>query len=287
MIQKYINHIAFVLDGSSSMDSLSEQTVKLFDNQIAHLASRSKELDQETRISLYVFADDVKCLLYDQDACRLPSLKGHYHAYGNTNLTGGTLQAIEDLKLTPEIYGDHSFLVFVQTDGMCNRGLNLVDKLSKTIKDLKDNWTIAVMVPNQLGVSEAKKFGFPAQNISVWDINSVEGLEESVKTIRESTDLYMTNRSKGIRGTKSLFSLDTTNLSTKVLKKTLTEINPNDYNVIIVRKKEVIKPLVESWLKVYRVGSAYYQLTKPETVQRSKNIHAAWDACGLLSMRKP
>lgn len=45
----YINHIALVLDASGSMQYLAQDVVKVADNQIAYLAQRSNELDQETR----------------------------------------------------------------------------------------------------------------------------------------------------------------------------------------------------------------------------------------------
>src|SRR6478609_5655019 len=91
MKQNYINHIAFVIDASSSMGHLSDTVVEIFDSQIAYLAKRSKELDQETRASVYLFSDTTKNLVFDMDVMRLPSLKELYRAYGNTAL----LDAVE------------------------------------------------------------------------------------------------------------------------------------------------------------------------------------------------
>jgi hypothetical protein len=68
--QNYINHVALVLDASSSMSHLSRKVVDVADQQIAYLARRSRELDQETRVTVYVFADKVECVIYDKDVLR-------------------------------------------------------------------------------------------------------------------------------------------------------------------------------------------------------------------------
>ncbi len=45
---------SLVLDASSSMSHLSRKVVEVADQQIAYLARRSRELDQETRVTVYV-----------------------------------------------------------------------------------------------------------------------------------------------------------------------------------------------------------------------------------------
>ena len=168
-IQNYINHIVFVVDSSGSMSGLSNDVVKVFDAQIKHLAIRSKELDQETRVTVYLFNNSVRCLIYDKDVLRLPSLQDYYRADGGTALIDGTVTALEDLALTPQKYGDHAFLAYVMTDGEENASRHTSQDLVTKIKNLADNWTVAVLVPDQTGVHESKKFGFPANNIQVWN----------------------------------------------------------------------------------------------------------------------
>ena len=272
MLNSYINHIVFVVDGSSSMNAISGQVVKVFDNQIAHLAQRSKELDQETRVSVYVFNDKTTCLVYDKDVLRLPSLASIYKASGNTALIDGTLKALEDLEKTPELYGDHAFLTYVLTDGEENRSKNTVSTLSNKIKSLPKNWTVAAMVPNQTGVFEAKRFGFPADNIAVWSVNA-EGLERGGDVMKDATENFMVSRAAGVRSTRSLFALNTTALTPNVVKQNLSTVSALEYIVLPVSKDSVIKDFVESWTKTpYVVGSTYYMLTKAETVQPYKQV---------------
>src|SRR6188508_3210323 len=106
--QRLVNHVAFVLDGSSSMDIHAASVVKVVDAQTAYLARRSKEMDQETRVSVYVFADEVECLIYDTDVLRLPSIKDLYSPYGWTALLAATIKSQQDLAATGTLYGEHS-----------------------------------------------------------------------------------------------------------------------------------------------------------------------------------
>ncbi len=270
--QNYINHIAFVLDASGSMEDLASAVVKVADNQVEHLAQRSKELDQETRATVYTFDDVAKCVYYDKDVLRMPSLKDSYRIGGQTALIDATIQAIEDLSKTPELYGDHAFLVYVLTDGEENRSRKKAADLAKKIGSLKDNWTVACFVPNQNGKFEAKKFGFPTDNIAVWDTSS-RGMAEVAKVIRATTDDFMNNRAKGVRGTRNLFNMDIASVSKASVAKTLNRLHPGQYRVADVKAEGPIAPFVESLTKrAYKLGEAYYQLTKSEKVQAQKSI---------------
>lgn len=276
MLQNYINHIVFVVDNSGSMSHLSDTTVEVFDKQIKFLAHRSKELNQETRASVYLFGESVKCLIYDMDVMRVPSLRGYYKAdEPYTALLDATLKSVEDLKKTPELYGDHSFLIYVLTDGQNNVNNYLATRVAKELNSLPNNWTAAVLVPDQSGVYEAKKFGFPAQNIQVWSTTK-DGIKEVGDVMTKATENFMQARSTGQRSTKSLFNLDISNLSSKVVKQALQELGSKDYELFPVafrKPKMPIKDYVESWTKEdYRKGSAYYQITKPETIQGYKQI---------------
>lgn len=274
MNQNYINHIALVLDASQSMGHIAREVVQVADNQIKHLATRSKELDQETRVTVYVFdyADNIRCIFYDKDVLRMPSLQGHYRPTGYTALVDATMKSIEDLAKTPELYGDHAFLVYVLTDGAENASRKYnATQLTEKIKGLKENWTIAAFVPNQQCKFEAKKFGFPADNIAVWD-TTAQGIAEVGEILRTTTDAYMTSRSLGVRGSKNLFNMPTNLAKTDVSKK-LSKLHAGQYRMAKVEAVEPIAPFVEKLTKrSYRLGEAYYQLSKPEKVQPGKAV---------------
>lgn len=295
--QNYINHIALVLDGSSSMSRISHELIKVADEQIAYLAQRSKDLGQETRVSVYVFADTVKCLIYDKDVLRLPSIKEHYQARGMTALVDATNLSLDDLAMTPEKYGDHAFLVYVLTDGQENASVGdkaerwydafsrrqaLSENLARRLNALPAHWTVAVLVPDQRGKFEAKNFGFPADNIAIWDANSAQGVNEAGSVIRQATDRFMEGREKGIRGSRSVFSTgaDAVNAQT-IQQAALTPLAHSAYKLVPVPKDDVIRPFVEACGYTYRVGKAFYQLTKRETIQTRKEliiVHRKTDA---------
>lgn len=283
MSQNNINHIAFVVDASSSMSHLSDAVVKAFDAQIAHLARRSKEVGQETRVSVYFFSysHQITCVIFDKDVLRLPSLAGLYHAGGNTALRDATFKAIEDLETTSQIYGDHAFLLFGMTDGQENDSRKTAAQLKSKLGSLPDNWTVAVLVPDASGVHEAKQAGFPADNIAVW--NTSKGMEEVSKQFTESTEVFFQNRAKGIRGTRSLFKLNVADLSSKKVNDSLDSLKAHEYHLVSLKKDGTIRDVCEKITKAdYVKGSAFYQLMKPETIQGYKKIIIRNKVSGFL-----
>jgi hypothetical protein len=266
--QGYINHVVLVLDASSSMGHLQKEVVAVADNLTKYLSQRSVELDQETRITVYKFNDNVECLYYDKDVLRLPSMGSLYRTNGMTALLDATGQAIEDLEKTATLYGDHAFLVYILTDGQENASRLWSRRISAKLSSLPDNWTVALMVPDQSGIFEAKKFGFPPSNISLWDV-SPKGISEAGEAIRKATDTFMQARAQGVRGSKSIFTLSLDNID----KNLLTKLSPLRYSLFYNDGDVIqIKDFVENRGRTYRLGQGYYELVKKETVQPLKDV---------------
>lgn len=270
-----INHIGLVLDASSSMHKHAKNLVTVADNQIKHLAQRSKELDQETRISVWTFADpnNIKCVVWDMDVLRLPSIAKFYQPNGNTAFIDATLKSIDDLAETPERYGDHSFLVYVLTDGEENSSIQHPTTLQTRLEKLPDHWTLAALVPNTSAKHEAKRFGFPSGNIEVWDTASGDGVAEAGERVRIATDNYMVGRRSGIRSTKTLFSTDPVAVNAVTIAQAgLAPLARDTYMLIPVPRDTDIKSFTEASGLNYRTGNGFYQLMKPESVQANKKI---------------
>lgn len=250
--QRKINHVAFVIDESGSMKYLQNDVPKVFDAQVRWLAELSTTTDQETRVSLYTLSGEtVTCVLYDQDVLRLPSLAGHYRPDGGTPLVQAIAKAIEDLKKTPELYGDHSYLLFGLTDGDENTSVvpgiatprwdansNRIKAvyLSTLLGGLDENWTIACLVPDVRGKLMAEQFGFAKGNIAIWDATSAQGLNDAGAEIKAATSSYFDQRAAGTRGTRSLFST----VQAKAVKQAdvdaaaLKPVDPADFMIIPV-----------------------------------------------------
>ncbi|MER6379383.1 vWA domain-containing protein [Streptomyces sp. NPDC001250] len=282
--QNYINHVALVLDASSSMSHLSGKVVEVADQQIAYLARRSRELDQETRVTVYVFADKVECVIYDKDVLRMPSLKQLYRVGGMTALLAAALKSQRELAQTAQLYGDHSFLTFVLTDGQENAShrcpdapardpRELVEAVAQMIETQDDNWTLAVLVPDQMGKREAMQCGFPKDNIAIWDATSTQGLEEAGQVIRQATEKFMVGRTQGIRGSRAVFSTGAEAVNKDTIKAAgLAPVNQSEYELIPVTRAAAIRDWVIECGHTYRTGGAFYQLSKSEKIQAQKQI---------------
>lgn len=270
-----INHIGLVLDASSSMTSHASNLIKVADDQIAYLARRSKELDQETRISVWTFSytTNIKCVVWDKDVLRLPSIAPFYRPDGQTAFIDATLTAIRDLGETPERYGDHSYLVYVLTDGEENNSRADVSQLQAALSGLRDHWTLGALVPTVRAKFEAKRYGFPENNIEVWNTTSSSGVSEAGGRIRAATDAYMTGRASGVRATRNLFSTDATAVNANTISQVgLKPMAKNTYVLVPVPRDVSIKEFTEECGHTYQVGRGFYQLMKPETIQSTKDI---------------
>lgn len=268
----YINHIALVLDASGSMRSLTRDVIKVADEQIAHLAQKSRQLDQETRVSVYDFSGrgDIRCLIYDKDVLRLPSIAALYATRGQTALIDATHQAITDLKQTATLYGDHAFLLYVLTDGQENNSFMSAVQLERVINSLPENWTLAAFVPDAAARQQCVHAGFPLENVMIWSADAA-GMRDVGSVVRQATDNYMTARASGMRGTRALFKLG--QVSTTAVKQNLAALHRGQFRVYDVKVEAPIAEFVEQMTgRAYRSGEAYYQLMKTETVQGNKQI---------------
>lgn len=272
MQQQLINHVALVLDESSSMCQLAPKLVEVVDNLTKHLANRSRETDQETRITVYAFNHEVRCLFYDKDVLRLPSIKDFYRPNGMTALIDATLKSQHDLAKTAQLYGDHAFLTYVLTDGAENRSKNLPSTLASNLGVMPENWSVAVLVPDQYSIPYAKRVGFPADNIAVWDATSVEGVMEVGAAITRATDTFIENRARGVRGSRTIFTGG--NVTKEAVKDAgLKHLPRTNYLLVPVKAAVQISPFVQNKTgKPYVAGQAFYELMKPEKIQATKKV---------------
>ncbi len=289
-LQGLINHVGIVIDASSSIEGyrLTDTMVEMVDSLVKHLAAKSSEMDQETRVTVYSFRavpnlstfqsrfdvrgdPEIPCLFYDKDVLRLPSIKDLYRPYGNTPLIDAALKAIVEMGATATLHGDHAFLLYVLTDGEENASRASDYELRRMIERLSDNWTLACYVPNKLGATQAEQFGFPSRNIQIWD-TSHAGLDKVGESMRQTTDAYMQARASGVRGTRNLFTLDAADVDTR----RLNILSRDAYHIYTVEHRDAppveIRPFVLSHGFSYQIGNTYYELIEPVQVQAHKEI---------------
>jgi hypothetical protein len=292
--QNLINHVAFVLDGSGSMRDRKQAVISVFDSQIAWLARRSKEMDQETRVTVYVFDSKIECVIFDKDVLRLPSIKDLYWVRGNTALRDATIKSQQDLAKTYAEYGDHAFLTFVLTDGQENASRASSYELRALLAGQADNWTLAALVPDLRAKLDVESCGFSKGNIEIWDVNSATGVAEVGERIQAVTDTYMDSRASGIRGTKTLFAGSSQQVNAQTVAASgLKALDPDKFFLIPVasdgtievkqagkRPKSrpdgtpcvVISDFVRATGRPYEIGKGFYELVKSEKIDANKQV---------------
>ena len=235
-----INHVALVLDGSTSMAHLERKTVEVADDWIKRTAKASHDLGQETRVSVYLFGHVVECLIYDMDALRLPSIKSLYKIAGDTSLLDATYQAITDLERVATNfvqvqagrhgtdrmdYGDHGFLVWVITDGEENASFCASDAQRK-LRSLPDGFNVGALVPGtgrrgrglsaDLAIERLVQYGFRRENVTTWE-TTAQGISDAMDAVHTATVGYMNLRSTGVKTSAGLFTPDTSHLTQRDL----------------------------------------------------------------------
>jgi hypothetical protein len=289
-----VNHVALVIDRSGSMKRHEATVIRVVDGFVKGLKDESEALGHETRISLYAFDHEVKCLVWDMDVRALPSMKGVYRVEGGaTSLIEATVLSLEDLKSeVSEKYGEHSFLQVTWTDGEENasgysetgnmhtsygtldRRAQLdkwLGRIRTAMSGLADHWTSAILVPNSLAKRTAQGYGFPAGNISVWDADTTQGVEEAIGTMQKAATSFLRGREAGVRGTKNLFAVGQ-DISVAEVKANLEPLDARKYKLIKVNEEAEIRPFVQAHGMTYYQGCAYYQLGSRVTVQASKEV---------------
>ncbi|MCX4751061.1 VWA domain-containing protein [Kitasatospora sp. NBC_01287] len=295
-IDHKVNHVSLVVDKSGSMRQHETQLVRVVDEFVKGLQEESDRLGHETRISLYAFDHEVHNLVWDMDVKHLPSLQGLYKVdNGATALIEAAVKSIDDLKNIWEGYGEHSFLQVLVTDGEenasgCSRTGKMhirmgagqgaavlrtwMDRIRSAMDDLPDHWTSAILVPNSLAKRTAQEYGFPAGNIAIWDADSSKGVEEAIGTVKTAATSFLRGREKGVRGTRNLFAMGQ-DLSTADVKANLDALDAGKYILIPVDQQTPIRDFVTSAGHPYKTGCAFYELSKREKIQGSKQLAVA------------
>lgn len=278
--QNLVNHVMLALDGSLSMSHLEDTVIAVADGLVQDLATLSQRMEQETRVSIYLFGSEVRCLVWDMDVLRLPSIRSLYRINGNTALCAATLLGIWDHREIPTKYGDHAFLGFVLTDGEENwskhqsmHSLRDAEReMPRMLASLDDNWTFAALVPDTKGVMFAKAFGFPAGNIDKWDTSSRRGLEDAGRRVGSATERWMTGRASGVRGTQNVFDTSAARVNDATVKANLEPIDPSSFRLLPTDGTLQMDEICERAGLAYVKGNCYYPLIRATDIQDYKKI---------------
>ncbi len=273
------NHIAILLDRSTSTRGIAPKLIEQFNQQVALITERSAAENQKTHLSLYTFSSAAdRPLLFEAPLDLInvkPMTRNSYVVEGNTAMLDSIGMAIEDLQLFHRDLRnfDHSFLIIVLTDGE----ENVSAKYNKhTLRDLMnqkvrtDVWSFAFLVPQGGRRNLIQNFDIPEGNIQEWDTTAA-GVDVMQRKTSTALSNYFTARTSGMRSTGSFFT-DLAGVSVQQVKQNLDEVTGMFWSTPVTRDSS-IRDFCEARLGVtYQTGNAYYELTKPEAVQHHKKV---------------
>jgi len=259
-----MNHVAIIIDESSSMSYIKTKTEKVIRNLINSTERNARTRNQDTRVSIYKFADSVQCYQFEV----LPS-KTTFSFYPNgcTALYDAVSRCINDFRKFRN--KKDTFLLLVITDGEENNSRISISKLKQEMRDVlkTDRWTITFQVPPGYK-NNIVNLGISTDNVIEWREGKIEEVEQYTTS---GLDSYYDARSRGITSVKNFFATDLSDITKSDLK-TMTDLS-REFKLLTASKEEIIKDFVEAKTKKpYIKGDAYYQLTKKEKIQPYKNL---------------
>lgn len=266
------NYIGFSRDHSGSMAGLAGAAMKDYNDTVAAVREAAISENQDTLVSVVRFGGGVFTEITNASVTALRPLTT-YPFSGQTPLFDSVGRLIEIFEKVPTDL-ETSFLVSTVTDGEENSSqLYSAHSMSYKIKLLQatDRWTFVFRVPR--GYSRTLiNLGIPEWNILEWD-QTQKGVEVASQATREAFRSFYTARSAGATSTKRFYA-DLSNVTSNVVAASMKDISA-DVMIWPVSLKDdgrEIKDFVEKRNKVYYKGAAFYQLSKPETIQDHKRI---------------
>jgi hypothetical protein len=208
----------------------------------------------------------------NSSANSLKPLEDYEATGGSTPLFDSVLELIEQLKKVPDAEEkDVAFLIMVITDGQDNysrkiNGSQLGDMIRKL--QATDKWTFTFRVPYGYKKSLVD-MGIPANNILEWEQTS-KGFEAATGQTVSATRSYYGIRAAGQTATANFYS-NLNDVKQAEVKKALNDIT-KEVQFFDIKKTSPIREFVEHKVGTYRVGTAFYQLNKPEKVQGNKKF---------------
>lgn len=206
IVPKGITHIAFILDESGSMDSISNEIINGFNESLQSIRKNFRDLP--TRVSLVKFNDFVTELFWEADKSHIPTLNNrNYSPDCQTKLYDAVGQTVTKLKAIEKEF--ETFLLIILSDGVDNDSRNFnKDSIREMMQDVnkKGNWTITYIGAKNVDLEEIRKtFDIKDNNITSFDANS-SGTSLASKRISKGIASYSTARSSGETSLESFYS---------------------------------------------------------------------------------
>jgi len=268
--------IGIVRDHSASMRGLTRKAMEDYNTIIGEIQDGSKKQKQDTKLSVVscgVEGHPQRCRVDFVNADIGVPLMVDYDANGGcTPLYDAVGILINEFK---KIKGKASFLVMVITDGQENASRSWSGhSLGNEIKALQatDLWSFTFRVPQGGKQLIARNLGVHEGNILEWE-QTEYGLQVATQHTKTAIASYYSARASGETATRSFFSPDLSDVSSRKVRAKLENISA-EVQAWPIKNEARIREFVEKKLgRTMLKGAAFYQLVKPEkAVQDYKKI---------------
>lgn len=271
-----VNHIALVIDESGSMGGIRSETHNQINNLLRTISHNAKVTGQKTTVTIVRLGSSrgnvyTQCKFVDSNNAEF----NDYNPYGSTPLFQALSEAIDTLEGSPDSSKKNvSFLVMTITDGEENAsGINynsifIRSKIDRT--QSTDRWTYTFLMPPGKKSKFVSTFGIPEGNCREWESTNA-GVQLAGHTTQQGVTHYYTARSLGETNICSFYS-DLSKVDVKNVRNNLTDIQDKVKSYKVEKETEIRTFVEEKSGCPYKIGSAFYQLTKPETIQSNKQI---------------
>lgn len=261
------NYFSLIIDQSGSMSHLSKEVIQMVNDTINDLKSNSLKYNQETYLTLVVFANTARIIYSNIEISKVQKFS-QYYPNGLTALFDGVLFAINEMKDN----NLDSYCLITYTDGAENSSnITTLKNIGKILIDKQktDRWSFIFNLPPNSLKDFCAKWNIPNDNVREWT-NDKFGIENTYRAVSQGINNYYQARSVGKKSVSNFFA-DLSKIDSKDLGK-LQDVS-RQYKVYQVDKECAVKDFVEEKTKKpYVLGCAYYQLYKKELVQGNKDI---------------
>ena len=200
-----VNNVCFVIDGSGSMQHLTEKVRTTLNEWLGNLKNEATSKVQDTYVSVVSFSgkNAVNCVEKNSGVLSVQPFRGGifetrrlfygsmtalYDAIGKANQTLGDMDTTQATLYKNSI--EMASLMIVMTDGMENDSRMGQTEFNSLMKRMVDDPTLTLvfLVPCMSSKNELVDRGVPESNIQIWE-NTYEGV-----------DIVKTSVSTGIQG---------------------------------------------------------------------------------------
>lgn len=197
---------------------------------------------------------------------------------GSTPLFDSVGYAIESMGIYERdlsLDDDESFVMIVISDGeeLSSRqyGMLSLQELFRSKQNYSDRWTFAWQLPHNYIAQFVNSFGFDRASVIGWDQTEL-GVREATTVQVDATTSFLSARSKGMRSTRTYYSVSAPALTKTEVADALPQIPISRVRALEVDKETSISELVKEHGLPFVAGAGYYLLTKKEKIQDYKSL---------------